>query len=168
MADCCVRAGNLEWHGLTVISVVNALMMTVMIMNESFLLPMMIMMIVMGVMNHHWWWWWWWAIEKALTQVQSLTLPPKTIPNTTTTCRYCFFTSSLLKCYTWNHNVFHCHQFINPSFEGFKTFGRNWAADVWFGRASHNTNGFSHTRSHTCHLHIAQFKPGSLCNAHDW
>ena len=53
MADCCVRAGNLEWHGLTVISVVNALMMTVMIMNESFLLPMMIMMIVMGVMNHH-------------------------------------------------------------------------------------------------------------------
>ena len=49
-----VRAGNLEWHGLTVISVVNALMMTVMIMNESFLFPMMMMMmIVMGVMNHH-------------------------------------------------------------------------------------------------------------------
>ena len=31
MGDCCVQAGNLEWHALTVISVVNALMMTVMI-----------------------------------------------------------------------------------------------------------------------------------------
>ena len=108
------------------------------------------MMIVMGVMNHHWWWWWWWwAIEKALTKVQSLALPPKTIPNTATTCQYCFLTSSLLKRYTWNHDVFHCHQFINPPFQGFKTFGRNWAADVWFGRASHSTNGFSHTHAHT-------------------
>ena len=78
-------------------------------------------------------------VERALTQVQSLALPLKTIGSTATTCQYRFLPSFPL---VWNgntqtHDFFHCHHII--------LVVRIWRHLVGFEKQMFGSNGFSHT-----------------------